>query len=350
MIKAYNLYIHTPFCISKCKYCAFFSKAVINPDWDSFTNNILNELDYWKNKLGKLTISTIFFGGGTPSLIPCQYFEKIINNIQTNFILEPNTEITIEANPKTIDEQKLINLRQMGINRISIGIQSLDDEKLRFLGRTHTTKDALVLLETANKLNFRTSGDFIYGLPDENIETIQQICTDINKLGLKHCSMYELTIEPNTPFGKMNLQLPNNIEMAKMYTIIPKFLKLNRYEISNYSIIGEECKHNQNVWDGQPYLGIGRGAAGRVFYKNAWYEQMGNNELFSPLSNKQRAIEQIITGLRTAKGVRLTDDIKSVIDVNFIESCDDLLYDNDRLKTTDKGALVLDTLIQKVIK
>lgn len=333
--------------MSKCKYCAFFSKPCAKPDWDLFLENINAEINKWSDLLGTFTVPTIFFGGGTPSLMPENIFSEIIKNIEKNFYIQKNCEITLEANPGTINFDKLKNFKNAGVNRLSVGIQSLDDNKLKFLGRIHSAKQALDLLDFANNLNLNVSADFIYGLPEETEYDVKKLCDEINKLGLKHCSLYELTIEPETPFGKMNLQMPSNEEMAKMYTAISEELNIPRYEVSNYAMNGYECKHNQNVWDGEPYIGIGKGAAGRVLIDGQWYEQLGNNEKFEKISVQTRAIERLITGLRQVRGIKLDSDIEKVIDLQFVNQNPTLLNINadNRLAVTQKGMLILDDLL-----
>lgn len=351
MSVSHNLYIHVPFCMSKCNYCAFFSTACVNPDWKKYSDNICQELQYWATKLGKFQIPTIFFGGGTPSLMPIWAFEQIMGCIKDNFYVSQNCEITLESNPGTLDKEKLKNFVSIGVNRLSIGIQSLQDEELTFLGRKHDVKQALDLLNNAIDMNLRVNADFIYGLPNHDVKSVIELCKNINELGLSHVSMYELTIEKNTPFGKMNLNMPNNDTMAQMYTIIPEYLSLPRYEVSNYAIPGEECKHNQNIWNGDAYIGIGRGGAGRVFLNNVWYEQRGNNELFEPISNETRATEKILTGLRTMRGVKLTDDVKSIVDFDWVNIHKDLVeINNEYLYATADGLLILDDLTVDLIK
>lgn len=352
MTSDHNIYIHVPFCIAKCNYCAFFSRACATPDWEKYENDIISEINSWEKILGKICVPTIFFGGGTPSLMPVKTFDKIINTIKNKFNIYANCEITIEANPGTLDKQKLTDFHNAGVNRLSIGIQSFDNDKLKFLGRIHNCTQAMNLLENANKLNLRTSADFIYGLPNETVSDVINTCKKINEIGLKHCSMYELTIEPNTPFGKMNLQMPSNEEMADMYIAIKDTLNLSRYEVSNYAIRGEECRHNQNIWDGNAYIGIGSGAAGRIFFNNDWYEQKGANEKFEKMSNTERAIEKLITGLRQVRGVIIDTDIKNIINQDFITKHPDLLHitENNRLATTEKGMLLLDDLLLNLVK
>ncbi len=351
MTNAHNIYIHVPFCKSKCRYCAFYSRACSSPDWDAYVNGIITELDYWAGRLGKIQIPTIFLGGGTPSLMPVECFDKIIRHINKKFSMCHNAEITLEANPGTVDVQKMHDFKEAGANRISIGVQSLDDKKLTYLGRTHSADDAIKALDNAHKIGIRVSADFIYGLPGENADDIVNMCNAINDLGLSHCSMYELTIEDGTPLAKSNPTMPDNNTMAQMYIAIQDTLNIPRYEVSNYATPGNECQHNMNIWDGNAYIGIGDGAAGRIFWNNQWYEQRGNNAMFTPISDTERAIEKIITGMRTARGVRLTDDVKNVINMDAIYSMPELLQtDGARLGATDAGMLVLDDIVVKIVR
>ena len=200
MICPHNLYIHVPFCRSKCKYCAFFSHACSNPDWNKYVNDICQEINFWATILGCINIPTIFFGGGTPSLMPPKFFEQIMNCICKNFNVDKDCEITLESNPGTLDANKLKSFVAKGVNRLSVGMQSLDDDELLFLGRTHNAAQSLQLLEMAKNMGLRVSADFIYGLPNHNVKSIENLCKQINKLGLTHVSLYELTIEKNTSF------------------------------------------------------------------------------------------------------------------------------------------------------
>ena len=348
---AHNLYIHVPFCMSKCNYCAFYSFACNNPDWDKYADNICNELRFWAGKLGKIQIPTIFFGGGTPSLMPVPIFEKIINCIKDCFDVVPDCEITLESNPGTIDIDKLLGFVSNGVNRLSVGVQSLKDDELQFLGRKHDVKTAMNLLESAMNIGLRVNADFIYGLPNQNVDDVINLCRGINNIGLSHVSMYELTIEKNTPFGKMNLDMPDNNTMANMYNAISDYLSLPRYEVSNYAMPNNECRHNVNIWSGAAYIGVGRGAAGRIYLDGQWFDEMGNYEQFEKINNDTRATEKVLTGMRTMRGVLLSDDVKNIINFNWIKLHKDLVeIDNDYLHTTHKGLLILDDIIGDLIK
>ncbi len=350
MNNPHNIYIHVPFCISKCNYCAFFSRAIA-PDWESYAQGICSEIDFWADKLGSISIPTVFFGGGTPSLMPVSVFESIMKHLNRRFDMSKCAEVTLESNPGTLTNEKLADFISNGVTRLSVGVQSFDDEELKFLGRQHDAKTAIALLEFAQKTGIRVSGDFIYGLPEHNVEKVISLCDKINQFGLQHASLYELTIEPNTPFGRMNLNMPNNDEMADMYTAISENLELPRYEVSNYAIHGFECKHNQNIWDGDAYIGLGNGAMGRVFMNNSWFEQSGGDIKYSVLSDYERAIERVITGLRTMRGVVLDNQVKNIVAIDFVNAHNDLVNIKDnRLVATDSGILVLDDLLTKLIR
>ncbi len=284
-------------------------------------------------------------------MMPTNYFAEIMTRIHNRFNVAPNTEITLESNPGTLDATRLDEFLATGVNRLSIGVQSLNDDELRFLGRRHNVADAMQLIDAAQSRGIRVSADFIYGLPGHTAKTVEQLCRDINKIGLTHCSMYELTIEPTTPFGKMNLKMPSNNEMAEMYNTIGDTLALPRYEVSNYAIPGNECRHNQNVWDGGAYIGIGRGAAGRVFIDGVWYEQLGAKKRFEPMKPNERAVEKIITGLRTTRGLLLAPDIKNALNIEYINQHPELLkIVNDCIRTTNAGMLVLDDILLNAVK
>lgn len=350
MSAPHNIYIHVPFCASKCNYCAFYSAAV-RPDWEKYTSDICAEINHWADILGPVSVPTIFFGGGTPSLMPTETFSKIMDTLAERFHIPPDIEITAEANPGTITPEKLNEFIATGLNRLSVGVQSFDDEKLKFLGRRHTADQARRLLDYAMSRNIRVSADFIYGLPGDRTDDVLQMCRDINDMGIGHCSMYELTIEPATPFGKMNLAMPTEAEMTDMYCAIAGTLRLPRYEVSNYADAAQECRHNANVWDGAPYIGIGRGGAGRVLLHDTWYEQMGAGGMFAPMTAAARAAEKIITGMRTRRGVKITPDVDAVTDWQWVARNPQLVCRNaDRLCATDSGLLTLDHMLVELIR
>ena len=284
--------------------------------------------------------------------MPTNCFAKIMQALNDNFDVLPGCEVTLESNPGTLDEMRLDEFTANGVNRLSIGVQSFYDDELLFLGRRHNAVVARNLIELAQKRGIRVSADFIYGIPGHNVQSVEKLCNQINEIGISHCSMYELTIEENTPFGKMQLSMPTNDEMADMYMAITNTLKLPRYEVSNYAAPGFECRHNQNVWNGAAYIGLGTGAAGRVFMNDTWYEQSGGiNGQFIPISNKTRAIECVITGMRTMRGVLLAKDVQNVINMEYVNKYPDLVVvEKGRMYATSRGLITLDDLLVNLIK
>lgn len=356
----HNLYIHVPYCASKCNYCAFYS--VCAPDWSAYERAIMRDIKSWSMRLGCIKVPTIFFGGGTPSLMPTDMFSRIMTQIRESFDVANDAEITIESNPGTLDGTRLHEFISAGVNRLSIGVQSFDDDVLKFFGRKHSARDARDLLDAAHRAGIRVSGDFIYGIPGQTVDDILDMCDEVLESGLMHASCYELSIDANTPFAKMNLELPDNDTMAEMYNAIATSLAPNllRYEVSNYSAPGFECKHNTNIWSGDAYLGIGPAAAGRVLIDGQWYEQgytqsvtewlNGNGKFFHPIDDKTRGIEKIMTGLRTARGVALSGDVKEIIDWEYIKKNPELFTNSGMyLSLSPRGQLLLDNLLLNLI-
>jgi oxygen-independent coproporphyrinogen-3 oxidase len=334
-----NLYIHVPFCVKKCNYCAFYSVCG-DPDWDGYVREILGQLDYFHTS--DYEIKTLFFGGGTPSLMPVGHAERIIKKLN----ISPGAEFTIEANPKTISSLDLKDWKDWGMNRLSIGMQSFDDRDLDFLGRIHSVADSMELLAAANDLGLRASGDFIYGLPDHSVSDVARLCERINASGLRHASLYELTMEPGTKF--QNLRPVSESTGAEMYLAIQSALKLPRYEVSNY---GDPCLHNSAVWSGGEYIGVGESAAGRIVRDGKWIEtkivvgRVRENEL----SLRDRKVEIAMTGLRTAGGVRVSE-MRDIIDWDFVGAHPEYFArDSESLRMTNSGIMLLDGLLKYII-
>lgn len=349
MNPAHNIYIHVPFCASKCRYCAFYSAAV-KPNWEKYAAGIISEINHWGDMLGRTAVPTIFFGGGTPSLMPGRTLSQILDAIAARFDVTAGAEITLESNPGTLDADKIHDVIARGVNRISIGVQSLNDAELQFLGRRHDAATARDAVATAMRAGVKASADFIYGLPGQTADTVAKMCCDINAMELQHCSMYELTIEPGTPLARAHPDMPDNATMADMYDAVSRTLELPRYEVSNYAATDAHCAHNENVWDGAPYVGIGRGAAGRVLMNNTWYEQRGDGAEFSPLSAAARATEKVITGMRTMRGVSLSPDVMAVLDNMWVDAHHDLVCCHDgRICATPQGLMILDDILTQMV-
>ncbi len=323
-----SLYIHWPFCESKCPYCDFNSHVAqqeINvEDW---LRAYVNELNSNIGILSASTISTIFFGGGTPSLAPVKLIEGILRHIDSICKIDDNVEITLEANPSSIEVENCKILKDAGVNRISLGIQSFEDDALRFLGRAHNAMEAISAINHVAEIFENYSIDLMYALPWHTPDTWEKELINALKYAKTHISLYQLTIEKGTKFFSQykngTFSLPKEEDMAKMFELtieIAKSYGFHFYEVSNYAKNGFECRHNLAYWGYNQYLGIGPGAHSR-FIKNGkviaatnFYDPYKWSKLTSDIHNNYRMEEialdpndiineKIIMGLRTKYGI-----------------------------------------------
>jgi len=277
MVPHFSLYIHVPFCTHRCAYCDFNTYAGQESLIPAYVEALCKEIEFVGARLPSPFrggagggVHTIFFGGGTPSLLTPRQFESIFETIRENFPLTADAEITIEANPGTVSYEALRELRRIGINRISYGVQSANAEELRMLERAHDFFDVIEAVKSARKAGFRNLNlDVIYGLPEQTLETWQATVKRILDLHPEHISAYALTLEHGTPFGRWAskglLPLPDPDLAAEMYEWLGETLEANgyvQYEISNWAKPGFECRHNLQYWRGLPYLAFGAGAHG----------------------------------------------------------------------------------------
>jgi oxygen-independent coproporphyrinogen-3 oxidase len=265
------IYIHWPFCKSKCHYCDFNSHVASFINIDEWDIAYLRELDYFSNYLDGKTITSIFFGGGTPSLMPPQIVNNIINRLGQHAELSNNIEITLEANPTSVEAGKFADFRAAGVTRVSLGVQSLTDADLRFLSREHSAKEALKAVEIAANTFDNYSFDLIYARPEQTISAWEKELLEALKYIKNHMSLYQLTIEKGTKFysahasGKFTM--PDNDLAAEFYVRTQDIMEahgLPAYEISNHAKAGFESKHNLTYWNYGDYLGIGAGAHSRI--------------------------------------------------------------------------------------
>ncbi|MDR3126732.1 MAG: radical SAM family heme chaperone HemW [Rickettsiales bacterium] len=307
-----SVYVHFPYCIRKCDYCAFFSLACAGGGIPDLTGAYMRELDCYHGILSGRKITSIYFGGGTPSLADPRMFERIIER------LGGAPETTIEVNPATADEQKLRDFAAAGINRASIGMQSLDDGELAFLGRPHSALEAAECLDAARRAFDNVSADFIYALPGQSIEKWGEALNKIKSLGLSHYSLYQLSIEPKTRLFSRKIKSPDDKIAAGMLSLSRREMKdaAPQYEVSNYARPGFESRHNANYWTGGDYIGIGPAAAGRIRLDDKFYETQNPRSVekwaaskpaFKPLPRKCRAREMAMTGLRMNRGISLDE-------------------------------------------
>ncbi len=264
-----SLYIHIPWCVKKCPYCDFNSHETVgeipeNAYIKALQRDLLQDLPLVQNR----PIKSIFFGGGTPSLFSPQGIGKILNHVSTHLTLEENLEITLEANPGTIEHKSFSDYQQAGINRISLGAQSFQNEKLEKLGRIHKAEETKKAIEKILSANFRSFNiDLMYGLPNQTLEDALFDLGEALSFSPPHLSWYNLTIEPNTIFANRPPVLPNDDIIADIEAAGKALLatrRLHQYEISAFSIPGQSCQHNLNYWEFGDYLGIGAGAHAKI--------------------------------------------------------------------------------------
>ena len=260
-----QIYIHIPFCLAKCKYCAFNSIVANAQMIQEYVEALCHEI---KLSANSDTISTLYFGGGTPSILTTEQFAKIFEALHENFNLNDYAEITVEANPGThLTHNYLNELRRFGVNRLSLGVQSFDDKLLRTLGRVHNSNEAIQAINLAKSIFDNVSIDLMYDLPGQNLTILSDTIAIALNLQPQHVSIYGLELEESTEFGRLNeleqLNLPNDDESDDMYEYIMSELPkhgFNRYEISNFAKVGFESKHNLGYWSDVPYLGFGASA------------------------------------------------------------------------------------------
>lgn len=269
MKNSLGIYIHIPFCVKKCRYCDFLSGPVGKETQKQYVDKLLEEIESYAGLMKKSSTETVFFGGGTPSILEGTEIVRIMEQLQKYADLSETAEISIEANPGTVTKEKLLQWKKAGINRISFGLQSADNEELKKLGRIHTWETFEKNYELARECGFENMNvDLMSALPGQTLQTWKTTMERVTALNPEHISAYSLIIEEGTPFYELYAEhpelLPSEEEERKMYYETKRFLAskgYERYEISNYAKPGFECRHNLSYWERTDYLGLGLGAA-----------------------------------------------------------------------------------------
>ena len=272
MKKELGLYVHIPFCVKKCGYCDFLSWCGTSEEKETYVQALLKEIESYREFARGYRVSTVFVGGGTPSVLEAGQMEGVLGNIQEVFELEKKPEITLEMNPGTVTEEKLQCYKENGVNRLSIGLQSVKNEKLEVLGRIHSYEEFLESYELARKAGFTNiSVDLISSIPGQKLEEWKEELAALSALSPEHISVYQLIIEAETPYYEKYAEheelLPDEEESREIYLWTGSFLKeqgYEQYEISNYAKPGKESRHNLKYWERGDYLGLGLGAASMV--------------------------------------------------------------------------------------
>lgn len=343
-----GLYVHIPFCLSKCIYCDFLSFANKQDKYEEYVAALEIQAKSYSAKTKNKVFDTVYFGGGTPSILPAFLIEKIVYALKENFNILPNAERTIEVNPATVDEEKAIMLKSLGFNRVSIGMQSNDECLLKFLGRVHNVKqfeETVKILKNAGFDNI--NADFIMGLPTQTKKTVVDTVKYLNDLGLSHISAYSLILERGTPLSKMvsrgKVRLPDDdfvVELYDAFVCEAEKYGFYRYEVSNFAKIGKEARHNENCWKYREYMGLGLGAQSFMFGRRFTAVKNLDNYIKKlhdgksvvshgkKLSVGEQISEYIMLGLRLEKGIDIVDFFE-MFDLDFLG-----LYGNiiERLK------------------
>lgn len=297
-MKEISLYIHIPFCISKCYYCDFSSFSNMNHRVDDYINSLINELSLYKERLKEYSIKTIFIGGGTPSSIAPKHIYNILQFIHKNFSTDKLIEVTIEANPGTLDKEKVKLYKEAGINRVSMGVQTLDNDLLKSIGRIHDVQDFYRSYETLREGDIKNINvDLMFGLPNQSMDNVISSLEKVIGLGVEHISYYGLILEEGTKLHKLyeegKVFLPDEDTERLMYHKATEYLishGYNHYEISNYALPNFECKHNLVYWDVEPYLGVGLSSHSNIDGKRFW-NTSNINIYIENLNKKTMAIE-----------------------------------------------------------
>ena len=379
MSSTLSIYIHWPFCEAKCPYCDFNSHVRTSVNQDDWTEAYIKSLDFWAEKTNGKNISSIFFGGGTPSLMSEKSVSRIIETISKLWTCQRNMEVSLEANPSSVEAKKFKAFRQAGVNRISIGVQALNDNDLKRLGRLHTANEAKEAFEIAKDAFDRVSFDLIYARQYQTLQDWEHELLMALNMSVGHLSLYQLTIEDNTRFGELSLRgklhgLPQDSISIDFYQLTQQICKsqnLNAYEISNHARQGEECQHNLNYWRGGQFIGVGPGAHGRVDYNGqrhltetsfnpeVWLKQVQTNNIdqftSERLSSTEQAEEYIMMGLRLEEGLDLDHYHQLSKQKLPKQKLDKLIFENlihirsNILKTTKYGKVLTNYVIRELL-
>lgn len=366
---ALALYVHWPFCVSKCPYCDFNSHVRDGVDQDVWREALLADLAHEAGETAGSRLTSIFFGGGTPSLMPPATVAALIEAAEAHWGFADDVEITLEANPSSVEAARFADLARAGVNRVSLGLQSLDDGALRFLGRAHGVGEGLMALGTAQSAFDRVSFDLIYALPGQSAGAWRAELERALSFGTGHLSLYQLTIEPGTRFAAMaakgELAPADPDEGAALYELTQAMTaaaELPAYEISNHARAGEESRHNLAYWRYRPYAGIGPGAHGRRGGRATQRHRKPENWLAALARNghgiveekdvppAERAVEALIMGLRLAEGVSCAPDSLDMAAVERLSAQGLIDRSGDRLRVTQPGMLLLDAILAEIVR
>ena len=379
MSTALALYIHWPFCISKCPYCDFNSHVRENVDQDAWRSALLTDMAHEAALTQGRRLSSIFFGGGTPSLMPPATVAALIKAAERHWGFDDNIEITLEANPSSVEAARFSDLAAAGVNRVSLGLQSLDDDALAFLGRAHSVAESLQALEIAQRHFGRVNIDLIYARPDQSADAWDAELRQALALGTDHMSLYQLTIEAGTRFETLvrtgHFVPADDDDAATLYELTQERTSaagMPAYEISNHARQGQQSRHNLSYWRYDDYIGIGPGAHGRRLDSATQRHKKPENFLSGikrnahgivsedALDPNSRATEALLMGLRLAEGIDLMrlsertgvaadalldmDAVDKIVRLGLVRRL------GDHVTVTPQGMPLLDAILPQIVK
>jgi len=365
-MKKLGLYIHIPFCESKCHYCDFYSITKSTSGIkENYIKCLIKELELNKERLDGCKLDTIFIGGGTPSTVDANFYENVLNYLRNNNLISNNAEVTMEVNPKKRGYDYLNKIKEIGVNRLSVGIQTFDNDILKVIGRNHNRKEGQDFLSKVNKVGFQNiSCDLIFNLPLQKYEHIEKDIDILEEYNLKHISLYSLKVNNNTIMNDIvkedKYKLMDEDEERETYYRSREYLEKNgymQYEISNFSKVGYESQHNLKYWNRMQYLGIGTSA--HSFINNKRYSNVSNvNQYINKIMSNESAVnfeeyidneeaiwEYLFLGLRKIKGIDIKE-FEKTFNISFSmyndkvgKLIEDKLLEikNNRLRLTRKG-------------
>jgi len=374
----FAVYVHWPFCQSKCPYCDFNSHVVANVDQARWARALTRELEHMRGLSGPREVRSVFFGGGTPSLMLPETVEAVLSKIASHWTMEEGAEITLEANPTSVEAERFKGYRTAGVNRLSLGVQSLDDAELKFLGRLHTAEEALRAIALARETFPRLSFDLIYARPGQTREKWQKELRTALAYAADHLSLYQLTIEPDTAFAKLYekgaFRLPEDEEAAELYALTSDICGekgLSAYEVSNYAASGAASRHNLVYWRYGDYAAAGPGAHGRIGQGERrlatrarkmpgdWIEAVEREghglEAMEEIAPAEQGDEMVLMGLRLSEGVslaryaRLTGREISPARLDALIADNLVARDGDTIRATDEGRMLLDAVLARLL-
>ncbi len=379
---AFGIYVHWPFCLSKCPYCDFNSHVHDTIDHNAFAKAYLKEISYIADMTKGRSVDTVFFGGGTPSLMKPETVKTILDAIKSHWDVSPDWEVTLEANPTSSEAEKFKSFKAAGVNRLSLGIQSLRTDDLQFLGRTHDIDQAKNAIQMAADTFDRFSFDLIYARPQQTVEAWKEELQEALQIAAGHISLYQLTIEKNTPFfiqhARGEFKVPAEELAADFYDATENIMGaagFETYEVSNYAKPGQQSRHNLIYWRYGDYAGIGPGAHGRLTLDgkkyatrthrapDIWLQRVEANghshHDFELIDNLQRLQEAVMMGLRLNEGVPLSrlqseygGNPLDVISIKKISKlCDEglLIFENDIIRATHSGRKCLNGVLDYLL-